>query len=119
MNDTLIHQYRESRSVWTHGAGKYFRIYRDGSGLECGVYAGLHGMLSFPSWNGISDRPPVKYNLVPSAGAYFCGHMAGLKTGVERYSFGSIHEAPWKLNITLYVLIPVKRTEYVQKEIIY
>ena len=119
VNDTLIHQYRESRSVWTHGVGKYFRLYRSGSGLEMGVYAGLYGMLSFPSWNGIGDRPPVKYNLVPSAGAYINGRMTGVKTGVERYSFGSIHEAPWKLNITLYVLIPAKQSSYVYKEIIY
>ena len=119
VNDTLIHQYRESRSAWTHGAGKYFTLVRDDAGLEYGFYAGLYGMLSFPAYKGIGDRPPVKYNLVPSGGLFLRGDMAGIKAGAERYTFGTLHEGRWKMNITLYIRINYKQSTYETKEIGY
>jgi ankyrin repeat protein len=119
VNDSLIHQYRERRSAWIHGIGKYFSLVSDGSGLRFGPYAGLYGMLSFPSYNGIGDRPPVEYNLIPAAGLFFTGKMAGIKTGIERYTFGTIDEGRWKMNITLYLLIQSRPTSYEPKEISY
>jgi ankyrin repeat protein len=119
VNDTLIHQYRENRSAWMLGAGKYFPLARDGAGLEYGLYAGLYGMLSFPSYRGFSERPPAQYDLVPSAGFFLRGRMAGLKAGTERYYFGTLHEGKWKMNITLYVRINYKESVYEKKEIWY
>jgi ankyrin repeat protein len=119
VNDSLIHQYRERRSAWTHGIGKYFSLVKVGSGMKFGPYAAIYGMLSFPSYNGISDRPPVEYNLIPAAGLFFTGKMAGIKTGVERYTFGTVEEARWKMNITIYLLIQSKPTSYEPKEIRY
>jgi ankyrin repeat protein len=119
INDTLVHQYRESRSVWTHGAGKYFTLLRDAQGMEYGLYAGLYGMLSFPSYRGIEDRPPVEYDLSLAAGLFMQGKMAGIKAGADRYSYGSLLESNWKINVTLYLRIPVNKGSYEEKEIIY
>ena len=118
-NDTLIHQYREQRWIWTHGAGRYFTLVSDGSGVEYGFYGALYGMLSFPHYLGISERPGVEYNLVPSAGLFFRGEMAGVKAGAERYRFGTLLEGRWKANITLFIRIPVKQSTYEFKEIAY
>jgi len=117
VDDTRIHQYRETRSVWTHGAGKYFALVTDKTGIEYGFYTALYGMLSFPKYRGIADRPPVKYNLVPSAGFFLSGRMAGLKAGAEMYSFGTLYERRMKMNITLFVRIPYKNSVYAFKEI--
>jgi ankyrin repeat protein len=119
MNDTLIHQYRESRSAWIHGAGKYFSLVRDHSGIEYGLYTALYGMLTFHRYRGFAERPSSGYRLVPSAGVYLAGQMAGIRAGVERYAFGTLHEFPWKMNITLYARIPYKRNSYEFKEISY
>ena len=48
IDDLLIHQYRESRWVWTHGAGKTFKLAKDKSDMEYGIYTGIYGMLSMP-----------------------------------------------------------------------
>jgi ankyrin repeat protein len=119
VNDTLIHQYRESRSAWIHGAGKYFTLAKDAKGIEYGFYGGLYGMLSFATYRGISEAPPVKYSLVPSAGLFMQGKMAGLKAGTERYTFGTLQEGRWKVNITLYARIPYKQRPYEIKEVGY
>jgi ankyrin repeat protein len=117
VTDTLVHQYRENRSAWAHGVGKFFTMARDKSSIEYGFYAGLHGLLSFASYRGIGDRPPPTYHLVPSAGVFMRGKIAGLKAGTERYTFGTIHESPWKINITLFVRMPYKNRNYEIKEI--
>lgn len=118
-NDTLIHQYRETRTAWTHGAGKFFTLLTDKTGIDYGFYTALYGMLSFPKYRGIADGPPAKYNLVPSAGVFLSGQMAGIKFGAERYSFGTLYERPWKMNICLFVRIRYKQSTYAYKEISY
>ncbi len=119
IDDQLIHQYRESRWVWTHGAGKNFKIAADQSNIEYGFYGGLYGMLSMPDYRGTSDYPHVHYNLALSTGFYVKGNIAGLKAGVERYTFGSLLEQPWKINITLFARIKYKKSENVFKDIQY
>jgi len=119
VNDTLIHQYRENRSAWVHGAGKYFTLASDATGIEYGFYAGLYGMLSFPTYRGISESPPARYSLIPSAGLFMKGKMAGIKAGAERYTFGTLNEGRWKMNITLYLRMPFKKSTYEFKEIGY
>ncbi|MCK4749722.1 MAG: ankyrin repeat domain-containing protein, partial [Bacteroidales bacterium] len=118
-NDTLIYQYREQRMAWSHGAGKYFTLYRDKAGFEYGVYGGLHGYLSFPRHRGFSENPPVAYNLVPSAGVFMRGKIAGIRAGTERYTFGTLHEERWKMNITLLIRISYQSTDYEYKDIQY
>jgi hypothetical protein len=118
-DEYLVHQYREQRIVWAHGAGKYFTLLKDESGMEYGFYAGLTGMLSFPRYRGISDHPPVSYDLVPSAGAFMKGNWAAIKVGTERYHFGTLHESAWKMNITLFVSFRTKHSYYDYKEIQY
>jgi len=119
INDPLLHQYRETRSSWTLGAGKYFKLATDASGFEFGFYGALYGMLSFPKYRGISERPPPSYTLMPSFGIYFSGRYAGLKGGAERYSFGTLLENPWKINLTLFIKIPYKSNKFKYKEISY
>lgn len=119
INDTLIHQYRENRSGWTLGAGKFFTLATDPSGIDYGFYAALYGTLSFPKYRGISDRPPPSYNLMPAAGFFLKGSWAGMKAGVERYSFGTLLEEPWKINITLFVSFHKKSNAFQYKEIRY
>jgi len=118
-NNTLIYQYRESRLIWTHGAGKYFRLAQDKSGMDFGVYGGIYGMLSFPKYRGIQDNPPIKYNLVPSAGVYMSGKSAGIKAGAERYNFGTLNERSWKMNITLFFRISYQSIDHGYKDIQY
>jgi len=118
VNDT-VYQYRETRTAWAHGVGKYFRMIKDKTGIEYGAYAGLYGLLSFPRYRGLQENPPVKYSLMPSAGLYMKGRFAGLKFGTERYSFGTLREKHWKINITLFVRISYKNTNNVYKEITY
>lgn len=117
-SDTIF-QYRESRSAWVHGIGKNFTLARDVSGMEYGLYAGLYGMLSFPSYRGIGNRPSPEYNVIPAGGLYFRGNNAGIKAGAERYSFGTLRERRWKMNITLFFSIPVNDETYEHKEITY
>lgn len=119
INDTLIHQYRENRWAWTLGVGKYFTLVTDPSGLSLGFYGALYGMLSFPKYRGISERPPPSYNLMPAAGVFIKGNLVGLKAGAERYTFGTLLEEPWKINITLFLTIPLKSRAYKYKEISY
>jgi len=119
IDDQLIHQYRESRWVWTHGAGKNFKIAIDPSDIEYGFYGGLYGMLSMPDYRGTSDYPPVHYNLALSAGFYVKGNIAGMKAGVERYTYGTLLEQPWKFNITLFARIKYKKSEKIVKDIQY
>ncbi len=118
-NSSLIYQYREYRWGWAHGAGKYFRVIHDKGGIDYGVYCGLYGLLSFPSYRGIRDNPPPRYSLVPAAGVYLKGRMAGLKAGVDRYHFGTLDEGPWKLNITIFIRFSNQYKASVYKEIQY
>ncbi len=119
VNDTLIYQYRENRTAWTHGGGKYFRFLKDKNGIEYGAYAGLYGLLSFPRYIGLQENPPVQYSLMPSAGLYMKGKFAGMKFGTERYTFGTLNEKHWKINITLFVRISYRNTDYGYKDIQY
>jgi ankyrin repeat protein len=119
VDDNLIHQYRETRWVWTLGAGKNFSFMRDRAGLQYGAYGGLYGMLSIPNYLGVSDYQKVKFSLALSAGLYLKGKIAGIKAGAERYTFGTLLEEPWKINITLFLRIIKKKNENLWKEITY
>ncbi len=119
IDDILIHQYRESRWVWTLGGGKNFALLHDKSGMEYGAYGGLYSMLSFPSYKGINDYQKVNFSLALSAGLYMKKNMAGLKAGAECYTYGTLLEGAWKLNITLFLRIINQRNTNVQKEITY
>jgi ankyrin repeat protein len=118
VDEQLIHQYRESRWVWTLGGGKNFSFLHDHSGIEYGAYGGLYGMLSIPGYKGVTDHP-VNYSLALSAGLYMKGYIAGMKAGTERYTFGTLYERAWKINITLFLRINSKPYENIRKEITY
>ncbi len=81
INDTLIHQYRENRYIWTLGLGKYFTLVTDPNGTDYGFYAAFYGMLSFPNYRGISERPPANYDLMPSFGFFMRSSLGGTKRG--------------------------------------
>jgi len=119
IEDMLIHQYRESRWIWTHGLGKEFRITRDKSLKEYGAYGGIYGMLSMPRYRGLSSHPSANYSLALAGGLYLKGSWAGLKAGVERYTFGTLLEEPWKINISLFLNIIHHKSKNVYKEIHY
>ena len=119
IDDLLIHQYRETRWVWTLGGGKNFAFLHDKSGMEYGAYGGLYGMLSFPSHKGVSENEKAKYSLALSAGLYMKKNFAGIKAGAERYTYGTLLEGAWKINITLFLRILKRRNPNVQKEITY
>ena len=118
-DDQIIYQYREFRWAWTHGAGKYFRLFRDPSGIDYGVYGALYGMLSSGSYRGLDRHARVHYSLVPSAGIYMSGRIAGFKAGTERYLYGTMHEKPWKINLTLFVRFHTQKSPQLSKEIVY
>lgn len=119
IDDELIHQYRESRWVWTLGGGKNLPFLRDHSGMEYGAYGGLYGMLSMPNYRGITDYQKVNYSLALSAGFYMKGDWAGIKAGAERYTYKTLLEGAWKINITLFASIDMRRNKNVRKEITY
>ncbi|MGW8314855.1 MAG: ankyrin repeat domain-containing protein [Bacteroidales bacterium] len=117
--DPYIYQYREFRGSWTHGAGKQFRLLNGPTGVEYGLYGALYGMLSFGSYKGLEKGSGAHYSLVPALGAYMQGRLAGLKAGTEYYRYGTLHEKPWKFNITLYLRIPFRNPVSIDKEIVY
>jgi ankyrin repeat protein len=119
IEDQLIHQYREYRWAWAHGIGKDFKLLSDQSGKEYGAYGGVYGLLSMPRYRGLADHPGANYSLALSGGLYLRGKWAGLKAGMERYTFGTLLEKPWKMNITLYVSLIHNKTKNVYKEIYY
>jgi ankyrin repeat protein len=119
IDDLLIHQYRESRWVWTLGGGKNFIFLHDKSGLEYGAYGGLYSMLSMPGYKGIIDHQKVNFSLALSAGLYLQGDIAGMKAAVERYTYGTLLEVPWKINITIFLRIKTRKNADVWKEITY
>jgi len=119
VDEQLIHQYRETRWVWTHGGGKNFSLLRDKTGMEYGIYGGLYGMLSMPNYRGITEHQKVNYSLALSAGLYLQGNVAGLKAGAERYTYGTLLEGAWKTNITIFFRIRTRSNTYVWKEITY
>jgi ankyrin repeat protein len=119
IDDELIHQYRESRWVWTLGGGKNLPFLRDKSGMEYGAYGGLYGMLSMPNYRGITDYQKANYSLALSAGLYMQGDWAGIKAGAERYTYKTLLEGAWKINITLFASIDMQRNKHVRKEITY
>jgi len=117
--DPFTYQYREFRGSWTHGAGKQFRLLQDHSRVEYGLYGALYGMLSFGSYRGLDTGSGAHYSLLPAAGLYMQGRLAGLKAGTERYLFGTLREKPWKINVTLYLRIPFRNPAPIYKEIVY
>jgi len=119
VDDNLIHQYRELRWVWTHGAGKNFTLFHDHSGFEYGAYGGIYGMLSLPGYRGITEYQKVHYSLALSAGLYMKGDLAGIKAGAERYTYGTLLEGAWKVNITVFIRIAKNHDEKIWKEITY
>ncbi len=119
IDDQLIHQYRESRWAWTLGGGKNFTFLHDKSGMEYGAYGGLYGMLSFPSYKGISEHQLTHFSLALSAGLYMKKNLAGMKAGAERYTYGTLLEGAWKINITIFLRIIKQKNNNVQKEITY
>jgi len=119
IDDDLIHQYRETRWAWTLGGGKNFSLLKDKSGLEYGAYGGLYGMLSMPDYKGVNDYQNVKFSFAFGAGLYLRANIAGIKAGVERYTYGTLLEGPWKMNITLFLRIINKKNENLWKEITY
>ncbi len=119
IDDLLIHQYRESRWVWTLGGGKNFTFLHDKSGMEYGAYGGLYNMLSFPNYKGVSEHQKAKYSLALSAGLYMKKNMAGIKAGAERYTYGTLLEGAWKINITIFLRIKTRKNADVWKEITY
>jgi ankyrin repeat protein len=119
IDDLLIHQYRESRWVWTLGGGKNFTFLHDKSGMEYGAYGGLYNMLSFPNYKGVSEHQKAKYSLALSAGLYMKKNMAGIKAGAECYTYGTLLEGAWKINITLFLRIINQKNANAPKEITY
>ncbi|MEN8201616.1 MAG: ankyrin repeat domain-containing protein [Bacteroidota bacterium] len=119
VENNLIHQYRESRWTWTHGGGKYFKVFRDHSDIEYGLYGGVFGMLSMPDYKGVTDYPKAHYSLALSGGVYMKGRYAGIKAGPERYTFGTLLEKPWKTNITIFVRFKYRTSAHVFKDIQY
>jgi len=119
IDESLIHQYRETRWVWTLGGGKNFTFLRDKSGLEYGAYGALYSMLSMPSYKGVSDHQKVNFSLALSAGLFLRGDIAGIKAGAERYTYGTLLEGAWKTNITIFLRIVKQKNAYAWKEIIY
>lgn len=119
VEDLLLHQYRESRWVWAHGVGKDFRFARDKSGKEYGAYGAVYGMLSMPRYRGLSSHPTANYSLALAGGLYLKGNWAGLKAGIERYTFGTLLEEPWKINLTIFLNVIHHKTKNVYKEVHY
>ena len=76
-------------------------------------------MLSSGSYRGLDTRAKVRYSLAPAAGFYMSSRFAGLKAGTERYMYGTMHEKPWKINITLFLRIPTRKSINLSKEIVY
>ena len=118
-NDTLIYQYREYRTAWAHGIGKDFTLAEDGSGIRYGISTGLTGLLSFPRYRGLDSHPGAQYDLVPWAGFFMKGRIAGLRAGAERYTFGTMLEGRWKWNITLFIRINIRKDELEPKDIVF
>ncbi len=119
ISEDLIHQYREHRRGWTLGLGKNFLLYADQQGLSYGTFLALNGFLSFPRYRGIADGPGPNYTIMPEAGIYLRGNLAGLKASLSPYQFGTLHE-PWlKWNLGLIFRIPYKQARYEEKEIFY
>ena len=84
IDDELIHQYRETRWVWTLGGGKNFSFFKDGSGLQYGAYGGVYSMLSMPGYRGVNDYQKVRFSLALSAGLYLRGDIAGCRDLLKR-----------------------------------
>ena len=119
IDEDLVHQYRESRWAWALGGGKNFTFLKDVSGMEYGAYGGIYGMMSMPNFKGVNDYQKVNLSLALSAGLFLQGDIAGIKAGVERYTYGTLLEGPWKMNITLFLRIINKKNGKLWKEITY
>jgi len=117
--DTLLYQYREHRPAWTLGVGKSWKMATDHFGMEYGLYTGLYGVISFPRYRGFREKPPLDLTLMPAAGVYMQGKIAGFRAGVERYRFGTLDEGAWKINLTLFVRIKYRSQDAIEKEIYY
>ncbi len=114
-NDTTF-QYRERRIGWSHGIGKYFRIYESGI-FKLFAYGSVNGFLSFPNYMGTSLDPGISYKIIPSAGIGVSGRYLGLKAGADWYNFESMLDKGLKVNITAFFRISYPDVEYDRKEI--
>jgi len=47
------------------------------------------------------------------------GDLAGIKAGAERYTYGTLLEGAWKVNITVFIRIAKNHDEKIWKEITY
>jgi hypothetical protein len=87
--------------------------------VSYGIYAALNGLLSVPKYRGAAKQPGMEYNLIPSAGLFLGGAFAGMRTGIERYHFGTLLEGAWKMNVTLYLYLRQSNNPHERKEITY
>lgn len=115
-NDT-IYQYREKRIGWSHGIGKYFKLYETASGLDLSAYASVNGYLSFPKYSGSNSDPGVSYKLIPSAGILFSGRYVGVKAGADWYEFESFLDRGLKFDVTFFFRISYPKFQFDRKEI--
>ncbi|MFZ5941182.1 MAG: ankyrin repeat domain-containing protein [Bacteroidota bacterium] len=117
INELLNVQYMEKRFGWSHGIGKYFTLFSLPGGGKGGLYLSLNGYLSFSSYRGFDQRPPVKYTLIPSAGLMAEWKYMGFSAGIDRYQFGTLYEENWKMDIKAFIRIS-KQTFFNDKKAI-
>ncbi len=116
VSDTIF-QFRERRVGWSHGVGKYFKLYESPKGLNCALYGSINGYLSFPEYLGTSESPAFEYNVIPAIGASISGKNVGINLGAEWYKFGTMLESGLKINITFFVRLVQAEKNYDRKEI--
>ncbi|MDA3821306.1 MAG: ankyrin repeat domain-containing protein, partial [Bacteroidales bacterium] len=114
--DDTIFQFRERRIGWTHGIGKYQKLYESPSGVSVSLYGSLNGFLSFPQYMGVSAKEGISYKLVPSAGLAVYGKYAGLKAGADWYNFKNELDKGLKINISVFLRISYPEMHYDRKE---
>lgn len=115
--DDTIFQYRERRIGWSHGAGKYFKLFTINKEQRILAYTALTGYLSFPSYSGTTFGPAVDYSLIPAAGIAYSGHYVGIRSGLEWYRFGNLLEKGLKFNVSFFVRLVQPEDHYDRKEI--
>jgi len=116
INDTL-YQFRERRIGWSHGIGKYQKIYQWKNGIRLSAYGQITGLLSFPVYPGYSGAPGPDYTIIPSAGIALYGRYVGFRTGLEYYQFENLLDKGLKFNFSLLFRIEYPEIHYDRKEI--
>jgi hypothetical protein len=76
------------------------------------LYIGFKELLSFGSWAGSNENPPLKFIPSPNAGLYYAGKYISCRMGINWYEFPHNFPSPLHVEVGMALHFPFKEAAY-------